>query len=161
MWNELLDVLGKMNLVYRDVLTLGEKKHGTLVTIDMKGLDALLKQEQELLHQVQKLEKRRKEVMGKLAASVRGLTPESKMEELFSCAPSKPVEDRLKTLHKGLNELLRKVEERNQNNKILTQAALDAVGFHLNRLSGATAGNTYGNGGEDRVNQNKTLDFKA
>lgn len=161
MWNELLDVLGKMNLVYRDVLTLGEKKHGMLVTIDMKGLDALLKQEQELLHQVQKLEKRRKEVMGKMAASVRGLTPESKMEELFSCAPSKPVEDRLKTLHKGLDELLRKVEERNQNNKILTQAALDAVGFHLNRLSGATVDPTYGSGGQDRVSQNKTLDFKA
>lgn len=161
MWNELLDVLGKMNLVYRDVLTLGEKKHGMLVAIDMKGLDALLKQEQELLHQVQKLEKRRKEVMGEMAASVRGLTPESKMEELFSCAPSKPVEDRLKTLHKGLDELLRKVEERNQNNKILTQAALDAVGFHLNRLSGATVDPTYGSGGQDRVSQNKTLDFKA
>lgn len=157
----MLDVLGKMNLVYRDVLTLGEKKHGMLVAIDMKGLDALLKQEQELLHQVQKLEKRRKEVMGEMAASVRGLTPESKMEELFSCAPSKPVEDRLKTLHKGLDELLRKVEERNQNNKILTQAALDAVGFHLNRLSGATVDPTYGSGGQDRVSQNKTLDFKA
>ncbi len=161
MWDELLKLLGRVVLAYQDVLALGEKKREYLVSVDMKALEELLEQEKELAHHVQKLEKERKDMMKKIAETVKGIRPESKLTELYSYAPSRPVEDRLKKLHRDLDQLIQKVKELNENNTVLTRAALDAVAFHLNRVSGARVEPAYGSNGQDVVSRDKQLDFKA
>jgi hypothetical protein len=47
------------------------------------------------------------------------------------------------------------------NNQVLAQSALNAVKFHLNKLSGATINPTYGKSGSEGITHEKNFDFKA
>ena len=161
MWKELVDVLGKIYLAYQDMLTLGGKKKNALVAVDMKGLEKILEEEKTLAHRVQELEKKRKGILQSLVESDRNIRPDSKLVEMYAFAPSRPIENRLKELHKQLDACIRKVQEMNDNNMILTQGALQAVNFHLNRVGGASVEPTYGSSGQDVVSHKKNFDFKA
>ena len=161
MWKELVDVLGKIYLAYQDVLTLGGKKKNALVAVDMKGLEKILEEEKSLAHRVQELEKKRKGILQKLVESNKSIRPDSKLVEMYAFAPSRPIENRLKELHKQLDTCIKKVEEMNSNNMVLTQGALQAVNFHLNRIGGASVEPTYGSSGQDVVSHKKNFDFKA
>ena len=156
-----MDVLGKIYLAYQDMLTLGGKKKSALVAVDMKGLEKLLEEERTLAHRVQELEKKRKEVLRQLVESNKGIRPDSKLVEMYAFAPSKLVENRLKDLHRKLDDCIKKVESQNSDNMVLTQGALQAVNFHLNRLGGASVEPTYGSGGQDVVSHKQKFDFKA
>jgi len=161
MWKELIDVLGKIYLTYQDMLTLGGKKKGALVAVDMKGLEKILEEEKDLARRVQELEKQRKEVLRQLVESNRGIRPDSKLVEMYEFAPSRAIENRLKDLHKKLDGCIQKVQTQNSDNMVLTQGALQAVNFHLNRVGGAAVEPTYGNTGNDVVSHEKKFDFKA
>lgn len=161
MWKDLIDVLGKIYLTYQDMMALGGKKKSALVAVDMKGLEKILEEEKTLAHRVQELEKKRKGILRQLMESNRGIRPDSKLVEMYAFAPSRPIENRLKDLHKKLDTCIQKVQEQNNDNMVLTQGALQAVSFHLNRISGAAVEPTYGNGGRDVVSHEKKFDFKA
>ena len=161
MWKALMDVLGKLDLAYQDILALGEKKRNTLVSVDMKGLEAILEEERELAHEVQILEKQRKGILEQLARTERGVRSDMKLAEMCALAPSRAIELRLQALHKGLDERIRKAQAQSGDNAILAQAALDAVRFHLNRVGGATVDPTYGKSGQGGVSHKKNFDFKA
>ena len=161
MWKELIDVLGKLSLAYDEVSALAEKKKGTLVTVDMKGLEKILEEEKGLAMKVQTLEKQRTSVLKKISEAEPKIHPDMRLSEMCKLAPSKPVEDRLKALHRKLDDSVQKVRELNQNNMVLTQAALDAVQIHLNRIGGVSVDPVYGKSGKDVVTHKKNFDFKA
>ena len=161
MWKELIDVLGKIYLVYQDMLTLGGKKKSALVAVDMKGLEKLLEEEKVLARRVQELEKKRKGILQNLMESNQGIRPDSKLVDMYAFAPSRPIEGRLKELHKKLDDCLKKVQAVNNDNMVLTQGALQAVSFHLNRVGGASVDPAYGSSGQDVVSHQKKFDFRA
>ena len=47
MWQQLMDVLGKIGTVYDELAKLGEKKRDALVGIDMEGLAKILDTEED------------------------------------------------------------------------------------------------------------------
>lgn len=161
MWNELVDVLGKIYLTYQDMLNLGGRKKTALIGVDMKGLEKLLEEEKDLAHRVQGLENKRKEILKRLMEENRAIGPDSKLLDMYAYAPSRPVENRLKELHRKLDDCIKKVQKLNSDNMVLTQGALQAVSFHLNRIGGAAVDPTYGNTGRDTVSHEKKFDFKA
>ncbi len=161
MWKELVDVLGGIYLVYQDMLNLGGRKKTALIGVDMKTLEKLLEEEKTLAHRVQELEKKRGEILQKLMEENRDIRPDSKLVDMYVFAPSRPIENRLKELHKKLDDCIQKVQKLNSDNMVLTQGALQAVSFHLNRLGGASVDPTYGNTGKDMVSHEKKFDFKA
>ena len=161
MWSNLLDVLGKITVSYDNAIELGERKHKALVSIDMEGLSKILDEEQLLTAKIQKLERQRGEILTNLSKMESSIQPNSKMEDLFSLAPTRAVEDRLKFLHKNLTNKVNKAIDIRNNNQILAQGALDAVKYHLNKIGGATVEPTYGSSGGDIVTHKKNFDFKA
>ena len=161
MWQNLLEVLGKINVAYDKVIELEERKHGVLVMIDMDSLAKILDEEQLLTSKIQKLERQRGETLTNLSKSQPSIQPNSKMEDLFNLAPTKAVEDRLKLLHKNLTNKVNKTIQIRDNNQILAQSALNAVKYHLNKIGGATVEPTYGSAGNDIVTHKKNFDFKA
>ena len=160
-WQNLLDVLGKINVAYDKAIELGEKKHAALVTIDMEGLAKILDEEQLLTSKIQKLERQRGETLTNLSQSQPTIQLNSKMEDLFNLAPTRAVEDRLKLLHKSLSKKVDQTIQIRDNNQILAQSALNAVRYHLNKIGGATVEPTYSSGGSDIVTHKKNFDFKA
>ena len=161
MWQNLLDVLGKINVSYDNAIDLGGRKHKALVTIDMDDLAKILDEEQLLTAKIQKLEKQRGELLINLSKSEPTIKLDSKMEDLFNLAPTRAVEERLKTLHKNLTKKVEQTIMLRDNNQILAQSALNAVKYHLNKIGGAIVEPTYGSSGNDIVTHKKKFDFKA
>ena len=161
MWQNLLEVFGKINVAYDKAIELEERKHGALVMINMDDLTKILDEEQLLTSKIQKLERQRGESLTKLSQSQPSIQPNSKMEDLFNLAPTKAVEDRLKLLHKNLTNKVNKTIQLRDNNQILAQSALNAVRYHLNKIGGATVEPAYGSKGNDVVTHRKKFDFKA
>ena len=64
-------------------------------------------------------------------------------------------------LHKSLSKSVDRAIKIRDNNQILAQGALDAVKYHLNRLSNAAVEPTYGSKGGEIVTRQKNFDFKA
>lgn len=161
MWKDLVEVLGKIYLAYQDMLNLGGRKKAALIGVDMKGLEKLLEEEKILAHRVQELENKRKGILRQLMEENKAIRPDSKLVEMYAFAPSRPIENRLKELHKKLDDCIKEVQKLNSDNMVLTQGALQAVSFHLNRIGGASVDPTYGNTGRDTVSHEKKFDFKA
>ena len=161
MWQNLIDVFGKISISYDNAIKIGERKHNALVSIDMDGLSKILDEEQLLTAKIQKLERQRGEVLTNLAKSNPAIQDNTKMEELFNMAPTKAIEDRLKLLHKNLSKKVEQTIKIRDNNQILARGALDAVRIHLNKIGGATVEPAYGSKGNDVVTHRKKFDFKA
>ena len=161
MWQKLIDLLGKLCVVYDNVYKLGERKRDALVGINMDGLSKILDEEQLLASKIQNLEKQRGEIMKELAKSDGTITTQTKAEDFYKNAPTLSVEKRLIELHKTLSKNVDKALKIRDNNQILAQGALDAVQIQLNKLSGATVEQTYGSTGGDVVTHQKKFDFQA
>ena len=161
MWTKLIDVLGKICVVYDNLAKIGEKKRDALVTIDMEGLSKILDEEQLAASKIQKLEKERGNILKELAKNNPAINDSTKAEDFYKNAPSLAIEKRLITLHKTLTKNVDRAVKIRDNNQILAQGALDAVNFHLNRISNAAVETTYGNKGGEIVSRQKNFDFKA
>lgn len=161
LWQNLLDVLGKINLAYDSAIELGKRKHDALVSVNMEELSKILDEEQLLTSKIQKLERQRGETLNNISKVEPTINSESKSEEIFKLAPTKAVEDRLKLLHKNLSKKVEQTIHLRDDNQFLAQSALNAVKYHLNKIGGATVEPTYGSKGNDLVTHKKKFDFKA
>ena len=159
MWQDLIEVLGKICAVYDDLAKIGERKRDALVSVDMKGLSKILDVEQLAAAKIQRLEKKRGSILVELSKKI-SVNENTKAEELYRKAP---VSMRLKltTLHGNLTKSVERAITLRDNNQILAQSALNAVKFHLNKLGGATINPTYGAKGSEGVTHEKKFDFKA
>lgn len=157
MWQDLMDVLGKICVVYDDLKKIEERKRDALVGIDMDGLSKILDEENLAASKIQKLEQKRGSILQELAKTY---PPTSKAEDFYRNAPTLAIEKRLISLHKTLSKNVESAVKLRDNNQILAQSALDAVQYHLNRLSGAYVDPTYGKSGNSVTHQKK-FDFNA
>ena len=161
MWTKLIDVLGKICVVYDNLAKIGERKRDALVTIDMEGLAKILDEEQLAAAKIQRLEKERGAILSELSKTIPAINGSTKAEDFYKNAPSLAMEKRLISLHKTLTKNVNRAVKIRDNNQILAQGALDAVNYHLNRLSNAAVETTYGNKGGEIVTRQKNFDFKA
>lgn len=158
MWQDLMDTLGKICAVYDKLAEIEERKHNALVVIDMDGLAKILDEEQLAASKIQNLERKRGKIYQELAKNVR-VNENTKVEDFYKNAPSLAVEKRLLRLHKQLSTSVDNAIKLRDDNQILAKSALNAVQYHLNRLSGATVDN-YNDSGANVTHQKK-FDFKA
>ena len=161
MWQNLIETLDKLGEVYDKLANLGERKRSALVGIDMKGLSAILDEEQLLAAKIQKLEKKRVEALRDLSKSDKTLTETTKSKDFYRKAPSPATEKKLIQLHERLSKNVDRVVMIRNNNQVLARCALDAVQGQLNKLSGAAVEPTYSGKGTDVVTHQKKFDFKA
>ena len=161
MWQDLIDTLDKLGEVYDKLAALGERKRNALVGIDMRGLSNILDAEQLLTAQIQRLEKKRVELLRDLSASNTAVTAQTKAEDFYKLAPTPEVSKTLISLHERLSNNVARAVSIRDNNRILAQCALDAVQGKLNRIGGATVEPTYSGKGAGIVTHQKNFDFKA
>lgn len=161
MWQQLVDVLGKLCTTYDGLSKLGERKRDALVGIDMDGLSKILDEEQLTAAKIQKLEKRRGEILKEISKNDMTVNENTEANDFYRKAPTLSMEKRLIELHKRLTKSVANAVKIRDNNRILAQSALDAAKFHLNRLSGAAVEPTYGRKGGDIVSHEKKFDYHA
>ena len=160
MWQDLIDTLDKLGEVYDNLAALGEHKRNALVGIDMRGLSAILDEEQLLTAKIQRLEKRRVELLRSLSESNKNVNEQTKATDFYKSAPA-PADKTLLQLHERLSKSVDRAVALRDNNRILAQCALDAVQGQLNKIGGATVEPTYSGKGAGVVTHQKNFDFKA
>lgn len=161
MWQELIDTLDKLGEVYDGLAKLGERKRNALVGIDMRGLSNILDEEQLLTARIQKLEKRRVELLKGLSESNKAVNTDTKATDFYKLAPSQEVASKLLQSHERLSKNVERAVAIRDNNKVLAQCALDAVQGQLNKIGNATVEPTYSGKGAGIVSHQKNFDFKA
>ena len=160
MWKDLLDVLGRLDLVYKEVVPLLKQKKQALIGLKLDELKGIIAKEESLTQKIEQLEKQRLEILNQMAQQNPNINADVKMQDLFSQAPNKIISQRLDLFHKNLSKHIEEVKKISEENNVLATAALDATKFHLNRLSGAKVEPTYGKTG-DVTSRRNNYDFNA
>ncbi len=161
MWKDLLEVLGRLDLVYKEVVPLLKQKKQALIGLKLDELKTIVEKEESLTQKIEQLEKQRLEILTKMAQQNPNINANVKMQDLFSQTPNKIISQRLDLFHKNLSKHIDEVKKISEENNVLATAALDAAKFHLNRLSSATVEPTYGKKGNDVVSRKNNYDFNA
>ena len=160
MWQELAAALNELNKTYQQLIELGKRKRTILVTIDMKALESLIAEEEQLTRTIGALEQRRQKALIHLAVENRSIKQDTQMSEVLELAPQalQPV---LRQLTQSLTSSIGTVQELRDSNNILIRAAMNAAAYHLNRIGGAKVEPGYGQGGGEIVSHRKNFEFRA
>lgn len=160
MWQELIDILGTISGYYKKLLGLSQQKRTVLVMVDLKMLEALLKQEEELIARIHEMENKRRQVFMMLAKKIPEVRFDSKLTEIYAYIPAEHRAS-LQKLHAELNTVIGRVNEAENNNNVLVSGALSAVNYHLNQLGHSAVEPAYGGNGQEVISHQKKFDFHA
>ncbi len=160
MWREMIKALEALTEAYNRLIAIGKAKHATLVAIDMRQLEKLLKAEQAVLDEIQQLEADRQDVLKRLSEKEPAMISQWTMHDVLAICPEKD-RPQLKEVHKKLDNAVGQAKQIGDDNEFLIHGALSAVSYHLNRLNNAEVEQGYGQRGQEIVTRQQNLDFKA
>ena len=160
MWQELAATLNELNKIYQQMLEIGKRKRTVLVSLDMKALEGIIKEEEPLIRRINALEQDRQKVLIHLAVGNRNITKDTQMSEVLNLAPNE-LQPVLRQLYQSLTVNTGAVTELRDGNNILIRAAMNAAAYHLNRIGGAKVEPAYGQGGGEVISHRKNFDFDA
>lgn len=161
MWQELARILAELITDYQKLKQLNEEKRGVLVLVKLQELERLVRQEEEVVSAIHRTEKKRQELLGRMAKSGIRVSPDMQMDSVWSQCPERQQRETLYKLHRMLGRLVDEVQEAVANNGILVASALDAVNFRLNQLGGSTVEPAYGSRGQEQVSHVKNFDLEV
>ena len=161
MWQELAQILATLITQYQKLKQLNEEKRGILVLVKMQELEKLVRQEEEVVSAIHRTEKKRQELLERMAKSGIRVSHDMQMDSVWSQCPERQQRETLYKLHKMLGKLVAEVQEASANNEILISSALDAINFRLNQLGGSTVEPAYGSRGQEQVSHIKNFDLEV
>ena len=161
MWQELARILAELITDYQKLKQLNEEKRGVLVLVKLQELERLVRQEEEVVSAIHRTEKKRQELIGRMAKSGIMVSPDMQMDSVWSQCPERQQRETLYKLHRMLGRLVDEVQEAVANNGILVASALDAVNFRLNQLGGSMVEPAYGSRGQEQVSHIKNFDLEV
>lgn len=160
MWQRLLRVLQDLTRTYQTLQELTARKRKVLIAVELEQLDVLLVQEEGVVERIRRLEDERQHLMRELSGASQTIRPDMTTSELLEQAPA-AVSTRLVAVHRDLGEVVKRVRASSEENEFFIRTALGAVNYQLNRLSGATVEQGYGQQGQEQVNHHQNFDFNA
>lgn len=160
MWQQLVEVMKNLNMVYEQLILLGKKKRSVLVAVNFAELEQILEKENRMAVLVEKYEQQRQNILYELSLAHKEIQKDSRMEDLYPLCPL-AVATLLRSEHQQLEKKVKTVIEVRDANKFLVTSALSAVEYHLNRLGNTTVQPSYGAGGNEQLSRPKNFDFEA
>lgn len=136
--DELIDVLTNEEKEYQDLILLSQEKTPVLVKGDLEKLQKITEAEQFVIGKVNKLEKRRTEVVTDIAL-VLGKDKETlKITDIADMLNSQPEEQKkLLDINDKLRDTLKKIQTVNELNKELVNESLDFIKYNLDLFKSA------------------------
>ena len=160
MWKELIRSLDDLSDAYESLLAIEGKKRAVLVAVDLKGLEALVGEEEKQLERIRAAEKRRRDALLALSKEFPVAPAHTTMKEVEAVCPNE-FRGELHTLHVRVGKRASEAKEAGGMNEFLIRQALGAVEYHLNRLSNSSIDPTYGQKGQESVTREKKFDIQA
>ncbi len=130
--DDLLDVIEKEDNHYRRLIALSTEKKDAIVGSDIRKLEEITNEEQEVTSILKNLETKRTEVLGDMAV-VLNQDPETlTVQKMITLLEKQPKEQKaLSDLRDRLRHTLDEMSTVNEQNRILLEQALEMVNFDL------------------------------
>lgn len=136
----LIDVLRKESNEYEGLLELSQRKTAIIVSNDLKELEKIMDEEQELVSRISNLEKKREEVSADIANVLNRDVKTLKLTDLITILASRPQERKaLEEVHDSLQISVRGLQRINEQNMELLKNAMEMVEFDMHLLQAMKA----------------------
>ena len=130
--DNLLEVIESENANYETLITLATQKRDAVINADIRQLEDVTNQEQEITSVLSKLEIRRTDILADMAEVLhqdKGALTVQRMIDLLEKQPKE--QEQLIVLRDKLRQTLQEMARVNEQNKYLIQEALEMVNFDL------------------------------
>jgi len=150
-FQELVDRLEGIQAIYRQMLELAGRKQKELVKGNLEQIDALTKEEENLIYKAGRLEDERYEYAGRLISHFQ-LKEDATLKELIEIAPPE-TKAKLHALQESMGQVIAQMDKLNQENIALIQQSLRFINFTVDMLSKPDDPATYSAGKEKSAKQ--------
>jgi len=152
----LIEVMQEQLETYKELLDIGNKKTDVLVNGDIKALNDITQQEQNLIIKLGKLEDERFALVGEIA-KLFGKDASQLKGDFFKSILDDNSSQKFAKIYDELKEVLLEIQEQNDRNEKLIKNALDYINFSIKLIT--DAGTSKGNYGADGANTQKSIHF--
>ena len=130
---ELITVLQGEEEVYRSLIPVSERKTEILVRGDLKELQKVTDEEQELLDQASALGHKRDAVIQNMGVVLNRPEEQLDLVSLIDLLAKQPEEKkRLSKIHDSLKQVMKRLIDVNEKNKDLIENSLEMIEFNMN-----------------------------
>ncbi|MCL2002597.1 MAG: flagellar protein FlgN [Oscillospiraceae bacterium] len=138
-WKRLISVLSEEKAIYEELLACSDEKRNAVYEGQLERLDAVVRKEQAAAARLEHWEKQRLACMD----APEGSSDSPTLLFFATLAPGGEGEA-LRALHGELSELLRDLQAKNAENKVLLESRLDYAKFAIDALHTEQSGGLYG-----------------
>lgn len=132
---DLITVLEMENESYKKLLALSLKKTPVIISADLEALAKITDEEQEVVNQVNSLDRKRQTSMKDIANVINKDVNTLKLTDLIDMLKTRPTEQqRLAAIYDNLSDTLGQVKRVNEQNRELIENSLEMVEFDMNVL---------------------------
>ena len=143
---ELIATLQKEQEAYQELLPVVEQKTQAIIANDLRKVQGITETEQAAIGKINKLERKRMEIMQNISVVLNKKLPELTLPNLIQLLDRQPEEQAsLKKIHKELNGVLKRVSEVNGHNRNLIEQSLEMISYNMNLIQSTriVPGNNY------------------
>ena len=132
---DLIEVLERENEAYQKLLVLSSQKTPVIISADLEALAKITDEEQEVVNQVNSLDRKRQTSMKDIANVINKDVNTLKLTDLIDMLKTRPTEQqRLAAIYDNLSDTLGQVKRVNEQNRELIENSLEMVEFDMNVL---------------------------
>ncbi len=129
----LLEVLEREHDEYEKLLKLGQRKKQVLIDADVEELEVLTEREQDVSSALRNLENKREQIMDDMSVVLNKKKEELTLGKMIEILDKQPEQQsRLTEIRTKLGATLKEVSTINEQNRVLTEQALELVEYDLN-----------------------------
>lgn len=157
---ELITVLEEEDKKYKELVELANQKTPVIVKGDLDGLRTITAKEQEHIEVLNRLEKRRVDVVKDIALVLNKREEDLTIRAVIALLEGQDKEQKkLAEVHDSLRQTLSNISTLNDMNKNLISSALEMAEFNINLLKSMYQAPELGNYGKDAHNTESSLNY--
>lgn len=130
---ELITTLDAEEILYRQLIPIEEDKTRAVIANDLESLQDIAAREHDLVDQTSAMEHKREQIAVDIA-TVLGKDPKTiTLEQIAEALKNQPEDQRkLQIIHDRLKKTVARLQELNEQNKLLLKEAMEMVEFNMN-----------------------------
>lgn len=130
--NELLGVLEREEAVYRELVEASTRKKEVIIKADIKALEEITGEEQEIAGRIKNIENKRIEIMDDIANVLNRDPKDLTVDVMMEVLKNQPKEqEELANIRSRLKDTLTEMKEINEQNQTLISQAMEMVEFDM------------------------------
>lgn len=157
---ELTEVLEEEDKKYKELVELANQKTPVIVKGDLDGLKVITAKEQNYIEILNRLEKRRIDVVKDIALVLNKKEEDLTIKAIIALLEGQEKEQKkLSEIHDSLRQTLSNISTLNDMNKNLITSALEMAEFNINLIKSMYQAPELGNYGKDACNTESSLNY--